>query len=142
MQCNSCGNQLAPGAAFCGQCGQSANSTQVGGGSTPQSSYQAGSAGPVQASPVYQQIPSQQPQWAAAPTTSGKAIASLILALFGISLFAVIFGHIARKEIRNSRGQIGGDGLALAGLIVGWIGLAAYAIVVFFVFVAAAMYSF
>ena len=33
-----------------------------------------------------------------------------------------ILGHVARRKIRNS-GE-GGDGMALAGIIVGWIVLA------------------
>ena len=141
MQCNSCGNQLAPGAAFCGQCGQSTNSTQLSASQTAQSNYQVSSPGYAQQSSVYQQNQAYPQQWSSPPTTSGKAIASFVLSLFGLSLLAVIFGHIARKEIRNSRGQISGDGLALAGLIIGWISLAALLIFLFFVFVAAAMYS-
>jgi hypothetical protein len=40
------------------------------------------------------------------------------------SILAVIFGHIAKGEIRASGGQQGGDGMALAGLILGYTGLA------------------
>jgi len=39
---------------------------------------------------------------------------------FLASIIAVITGHMARKEIRNSNGTIEGDGMALAGLITGW----------------------
>ena len=39
------------------------------------------------------------------------------------SILAVIFGHIAKGEIRASEGQQGGDGMALAGLILGYVGL-------------------
>jgi len=35
----------------------------------------------------------------------------------------VIFGHIALNEIKKSSGAIEGQGLALAGLIIGYIGL-------------------
>jgi|TARA_B100001964_G_scaffold188861_1_gene210311 hypothetical protein len=38
------------------------------------------------------------------------------------SILAVVFGHIAKGEIRASGGQQGGDGMALAGLILGYIG--------------------
>jgi hypothetical protein len=59
--------------------------------------------------------------------TSGKAIASLVLSLVWIgglgSLLAVIFGFSARGDIRQSRGRLGGDGLAIAGLIIGILGL-------------------
>ncbi|GFJ80415.1 hypothetical protein Phou_045950 [Phytohabitans houttuyneae] len=52
------------------------------------------------------------------------AIAALVCSLAGIATcisapVGAILGHIARKQIRE-RGE-GGDGLALAGIIVGWI---------------------
>jgi hypothetical protein len=59
--------------------------------------------------------------------TNGLAIGSLVCALLGISLPAVIMGHVARKQIR-SRNE-GGDGLAIAGLIIGWLGMAFYALI-------------
>jgi hypothetical protein len=69
-----------------------------------------------------------------APATSGWAIASLVCAIIGFSILAIIFGYVARNEIRNSGGRITGDGLALAGLIIGWIELALGVLaVVFFV---------
>lgn len=63
--------------------------------------------------------------------TSGTAIASLI---FGIvawvglpviaALVAVICGHIARGEIRRMPpGTIEGDGMAIAGMILGYVQL-------------------
>ncbi|QOP42013.1 DUF4190 domain-containing protein [Sulfurimonas marina] len=59
--------------------------------------------------------------------TSGMAIASMILGIVGLfffgSLLAVIFGHIARSKIKHSNGTLSGDGLALTGLITGYIGL-------------------
>ena len=66
------------------------------------------------------------------PPANGKAIASLVCGCVGVtccgilipSILAVIFGHIAKGEIRASGGQQGGDGMALAGLILGYIGLA------------------
>lgn len=62
------------------------------------------------------------------PTTStnGLAIASLVLGILWLywigSILAVIFGHIALKQI-SERNQ-GGRGLAIAGLVLGWIGVA------------------
>jgi len=47
------------------------------------------------------------------------------LGVFGLGgLAAVIAGHIAKKEIRNSGGRLSGDGLATAGLVLGYINLA------------------
>lgn len=66
------------------------------------------------------------------PRTSSLAVVSLIFGILaymflpGIgALVAVICGHAARSEIRREPpGSIEGDGLALAGLILGWIQLA------------------
>ncbi len=66
---------------------------------------------------------------AMAPPTSGLAITSLIFGLISItmmlpflsSISAVICGHLARTEIRRSNGTLAGDGLALTGLITGYI---------------------
>ena len=66
------------------------------------------------------------------PSANGKAITSLVCGCVGVtccgilipSILAVIFGHIAKGEIRASGGQQGGDGMALAGLILGYVGLA------------------
>jgi len=62
--------------------------------------------------------------------TSGLAIASLVCGtcafIFPLfpSIAAIILGHKARSQIRQSLGRLRGDGLALAGLILGylWIG--------------------
>jgi hypothetical protein len=63
------------------------------------------------------------------PRTSSLAVVSLIFGMLayvflpGIgALVAVICGHSARSEIRRAPpGSIDGDGIALAGLILGWI---------------------
>ena len=60
------------------------------------------------------------------PTTNGLAITSLVLGIVWLSglgsLLAVIFGHVARGQIRRT-GQRG-KGLATAGLILGYLGVA------------------
>lgn len=65
-----------------------------------------------------------------APPTSGKAIGSLVCSLLGLSMcpligqiIGIVLGYQAKKEIQDSGGRIGGDGIAKAGLIIGWIGL-------------------
>jgi len=68
----------------------------------------------------------------AASKTSGKAIASLILSLLGLvgvlsligSILGIIFGNQAKGEIARSGGDLTGEGLAEAGVIIGWVGLA------------------
>ena len=64
-------------------------------------------------------------------TTCPWAIISLISAILSYfmlplvgAVLAIIAGYIAKKEIRNSQGQIGGDSLATWGLVLGWISIA------------------
>ncbi len=38
-------------------------------------------------------------------------------------MVAVILGFVARGQIRQAQGRQGGDGLALAGIILGFIGI-------------------
>jgi len=64
-------------------------------------------------------------------TTSGWAIASIISAVlswigvFGLGgIAAVICGHIAKNEIRNNGGRVGGDGIATVGLVLGYLNIA------------------
>ena len=59
--------------------------------------------------------------------TSTMAIVSLVSGLLGLSLLpligslvAIITGHIARSEIRSNPRAIEGDGLAVAGLVLGY----------------------
>ncbi len=66
----------------------------------------------------------------AAPTLSTTAVVSLS---FGVAswvvlpviaaIIAIVAGHMARGEIRRSHGAINGDGLALAGLILGYVNI-------------------
>ena len=61
--------------------------------------------------------------YAAAPTapkTNPHAIVSLVLAFF-VSLGAVICGHIALGQIKKTGEN--GRGLAIAGLVLGYLGL-------------------
>lgn len=70
-----------------------------------------------------------QPQSApmqAQPASSGLAIASLVCGICGFILGltvipALITGHIALSKIKKSGGIIHGRGMAIAGLILGYI---------------------
>ena len=74
------------------------------------------------------------------PQTSGLAIASLVFSCLSIvpfpgplgSLLGVVFGHLARGQIRKNPGTCG-EGIALAGLIIGYTFLVLYAIVILWV---------
>jgi type IV pilus assembly protein PilA len=65
--------------------------------------------------------------------TSGKAIASLVcgLLIFIPMAFvaAIIFGHLALSEIRKSAGRLKGEGLAMAGLVLGYVWVAGIPII-------------
>jgi hypothetical protein len=68
------------------------------------------------------------------PETSGKAIASLVFGLLAFilpaAILAIVFGHISRAEIRQSAGRLTGDGMALAGLIFGYMGVSVIPILI------------
>lgn len=59
---------------------------------------------------------------------SALAVVSLLMAVLwfaGIgAVLALVFGYRARREIRDSAGRKTGAGLATAGIVLGWIGLA------------------
>jgi hypothetical protein len=71
--------------------------------------------------------------------TNGFAIASMVLGIvwiYGVgSILALVFGYIARSQIK--RNPQGGDGMAIAGIVLGWVGLVG--IVVFFIVIATAI---
>jgi hypothetical protein len=116
------------------------------GGSGPTSGVAPGSTPPHPGYPPPQ--PGQQPYpppygypgygygypYAAPRSTNGLAVASLITSVVGLATFlcygigiaagvvGAILGHVARRQIRST-GQ-DGAGLALAGIIVGWIAAA------------------
>jgi hypothetical protein len=51
--------------------------------------------------------------------------------LFGIgSVLALIFGYRARRQIASSAGGQRGSGLALAGIVLGWVGIAILVLIV------------
>ena len=54
--------------------------------------------------------------------TPGIAIAAIVCA-FLIPILGLILGYSARSEIRASKGKKGGDSLATAAIIIGWIWL-------------------
>lgn len=69
--------------------------------------------------PQYYQGPAAQ------RATNGLAIASMVLGIVWVywigSILALIFGYVARKQIRE-RNQ-SGDGMAIAGIVLGWVGV-------------------
>lgn len=106
MFCQACGNDVAVGEKFCRVCGN-----DVSAPSAPRPALVLPAEGTI--------FPAQ---------TSVKAIASLACSLFlfafPLSILAIIFGHIAVSEIRTSAGRLKGEGIAITGLILGYVGLA------------------
>lgn len=63
--------------------------------------------------------------------TSTLSIASLMMGIISWVLLpvvggiiAIVTGHLAKKEIRQSEGLLGGDGVATAGLVLGYANVA------------------
>ncbi len=72
------------------------------------------------------------PTASASPPQSGLAITSLVLGVLALVLCvigpllgipAIISGHLARGRARRAPAQYGGAGIALAGLIIGYVSL-------------------
>ena len=69
--------------------------------------------------------------WFGAPPyrgTNSLAIASMVLGIVWVfwlgSLLALIFGYVARAQIRSRRE--GGDAIAVVGITLGWVGVATF----------------
>lgn len=102
-QCPSCSGNVADFVAVCPYCGAAVAVAQV-----PQFAGQPAFSGP--------------------PQNSGKALASLIC---GVVFFfwplsavaAIVLGHLALSDIKRSAGRLAGRGLAIGGLVTGYIGV-------------------
>ncbi|MCL6549942.1 MAG: DUF4190 domain-containing protein [Acidothermus cellulolyticus] len=59
------------------------------------------------------------------PPTNGFAIASLVLGILWLwwigSILALIFGYVGLSQIRQRKER--GRGLAIAGVVLGWVGI-------------------
>src|SRR6185295_12064356 len=109
MLCTQCAQPVPEGATSCPTCGRQTALTQYSVGGLPP-------LPPTTSGPV------------APEKTSGLAIASLIFGLlflfFPLSIVAIVFGHISLSQIKKSAGRLGGKGLAIAGLVLGYLGVA------------------
>jgi hypothetical protein len=107
---------------------------------SPYGPYDAPSGNPAGYGPPYQGPP--YPGWYPPPgyvtyvtrPTNGMAVASLVMGILWIywvgSIMALIFGYVARQQIAE-RGESGG-GLAIAGIVLGWIGVGTLVLVLLF----------
>ena len=98
---------------------------------------------PAVSTPVGLPAPVAQPVPVAQQGTNGMSIASLVLGILWIwwvgSVLALIFGYVGKNQIDESGGAQGGRGLAIAGIVLGWVGMGA--LVIFLILVAAASSS-
>ena len=103
--------------------------------------------------PQYPQYPQQPYNPYNQPQDCGTAVVSMIfgiasyLILPGVgALVAIICGHIAKSQIRASQGHLKGDGMATAGLVLGYIqiglGVLALAIILIVGLAASSSYSY
>ena len=119
-------------------------SEQHGQGSWPEGQQPAQ---PPYGQQPYGQAPYGQPPYGQQPygygypppqRTNGMAIASMVLGILWIywigSILALVFGYVAKKQIRE-RGDSGG-GMATAGIVLGWVGIGLLAVVLLFVVIA------
>ncbi len=113
MYCSKCGTLNADSSQFCAACGQTF------------------SGAPTAVAPPGS---TASPDALAPPETSGKAIASLVCGLlsliFPAAVAAIVLGHISRAEIRKSGGRLRGEGMALVGLIFGYLGISVVPILI------------
>ena len=84
-------------------------------------------AGPLPPPPGVPPSAAWQPAPQAYQRTNGMAVASLVLGVlfcFVITgILAVIFGNVALNRIDASGGTEKGRGLAISGIVLGWIGI-------------------
>jgi Domain of unknown function (DUF4190) len=83
---------------------------------------------------VSQPVPQQE--WAA-PQSSNKAIASLVCGVLFLcapaSIAAIILGHLALADIKRGANRLTGHGPAVAGLVMGYLGIALTTMYIVFV---------
>ncbi len=142
MFCPQCGAPNEDDSIFCGNCGAvldpDAELPEVSEESTAESAHAGPEAEPearaLAVMPEEEPAPYEQPARYEQPVpsrpTSGLAIAALALGISGLTIFpflgsilALIFGYMARNEIRRRPDEVTGGGLAVAGIVTGWIGV-------------------
>lgn len=152
--CGQCGMSLDEGKGYCPNCGAPSDGwdgapapdpapnpdvTLLTERPSPGQPAVPPAAPPIPVPPLPAPPPGlPMPYGVAGPSTSGLAIAAMVTGISSLPLYAfcligapasiaaVVLGHLARRQIRRSGGMKSGSGMALAGLIIGYITLALF----------------
>ena len=149
MFCPECGAPNEEDSIFCGNCGAPMDPDGVpavegeespGARPVAELDVDAFEEAPAEEAPLAEEtspapapVPPAPPPppvvgYAASPQTSGMAIASLVMGIVGWtllplvgSILAIVFGYAARRDIRSRPDELTGEGMAIAGLVLGWL---------------------
>ena len=131
MSCTRCGALITPGAKFCPACGKAVPQEGVAAAAAAAPAGGAMRGYEPPASPLDAPAPVSP---AVPPRTNGFAVVSLSMGIiwyFWIgSILALIFGYIAKHQIDALQGQQKGRGFAIAGIVLGWVGVGILALVI------------
>lgn len=141
--CSRCGAGNTEEAAFCSECGTALkeDGAQTAGVELPQQNLGVPMYPPQMSVPL---MTTAVPV-VSTPKSDGMCIISLVLGIssfficpiiFGI--LAIVFGRIGQKNVAASRGLLGGDSMARAGVILGIINIAFSMLVIVIGMIAAA----
>lgn len=154
--CSNCGTGNTQGSQFCERCGSQLSSQVIAQAPSPyppQPQVQSSPPPAPMTPPPAPMIPppaqsSYAPGYAShyAPAnltgraTNGMSIASMVLGILWIwwvgSILALVFGYVALRQIRERNES--GKGMAIAGIVLGWVGVGTLAIFIILLIVGAA----
>jgi type IV pilus assembly protein PilA len=124
MFCFKCGANMPDTATACPQCGAPAQNAP----SSPPPAAGVMAPGPASSMSPRMSAPLTPAGYGQEPKTDGKATASMILGVLSITCFwilagipAIILGHMSKSSIAKSMGRLKGDGMATAGLVMGYL---------------------
>lgn len=132
MNCTGCGTPLNSGARFCGSCGTAVSAPS--GVATSPNQWSTAQGAPPPPPPMPQPYTPPGYAYTQPKRTNGMAVTSMVLGilwLYGVgAILALIFGYIARNQIDQSGGSQSGRGMAVAGIVLGWIGIAGLLLII------------